>query len=155
MSLRTDPDFFTLLAGSYARLLGKPLAPGGLSPAEGATWLYEEAPFGLLAHDTAPDPLFVYGNKRAQAIFEYEWPELIGLPSRLSAETIEHSERQAALDRVTRDGFVTDYRSVRVAKSGKRFWIEETTVWQLVDPSGNHRGQAAMIPAVKPIVDGI
>lgn len=153
MSLSTDPEFFRLLAGSYHRLLGKPLVPGGLSAAEGAAWLYEEAPFGILAHDTAPDPIFVYGNKRAQAIFGYDWHELIVLPSRLSAEVAERSERQASLDRVVRDGFVTGYRSVRVAKSGRRFWIEHATVWQLLDSAGNHRGQAAMIPDVKPIAD--
>lgn len=153
MSLSTDADFFRLLAGSYRRLLNRPLVPDGMSAAEGAAWLYAEAPFGILAHNTAPDPVFVYGNRRAQAIFGYGWDELTALPSRLSAEPVERSERQAFLDQVTRDGFVSGYRGVRITRSGVRFWIEQATVWQLTDAAGNYRGQAAMIPDVR-LIDG-
>ncbi|PRE12440.1 MEKHLA domain-containing protein [Burkholderia multivorans] len=154
MSLRTDADFFLLLAGSYRRLLNRPLVPDGLNAADGAAWLYDAAPFGVLAHDTSADPVFVYGNKRAQAIFEYGWDELTALPSRLSAEPMERRERQSFLEKVARDGFVSDYRGVRVTKSGKRFWIERATVWQLVDAGGIVRGQAAMIPQVRTIDPG-
>ncbi|AOJ96906.1 MEKHLA domain-containing protein [Burkholderia multivorans] len=154
MSLRTDADFFLLLAGSYRRLLNRPLVPDGLNAADGAAWLYDAAPFGILAHDTSADPVFVYGNKRAQAIFEYGWDELTALPSRLSAEPMERRERQSFLEKVARDGFVSDYRGVRVTKSGKRFWIERATVWQLVDAGGIVRGQAAMIPQVRTIDPG-
>ncbi|KGC07580.1 MEKHLA domain protein [Burkholderia multivorans] len=151
MSLRTDTDFFLLLADSYRRLVNRPLVPDGLSPSDGAAWLYEAAPFGILAHDTSADPVFVYGNRRAQAIFEYDWDELTALPSRLSAEPMERRDRQAFLEQVTRDGLVSDYRGVRVTKSGKRFWIEQATVWQLIDATGIVRGQAAMIPHVRAI----
>ncbi|MCA8413905.1 MAG: MEKHLA domain-containing protein [Burkholderia multivorans] len=151
MSLRTDTDFFLLLADSYRRLVNRPLVPDGLSPSDGAAWLYEAALFGILAHDTSADPVFVYGNRRAQAIFEYDWDELTALPSRLSAEPMERHDRQAFLEQVTRDGFVSDYRGVRVTKSGKRFWIEQATVWQLIDATGVVRGQAAMIPHVRAI----
>ena len=48
-------------------------------------WLYEHAPFGLLAHDTSADPRFVYANSTAQGCFGYAWEEFVGLPSRLSA----------------------------------------------------------------------
>ncbi|KWF66837.1 MEKHLA domain-containing protein [Burkholderia multivorans] len=151
MSLRTDTDFFLLLADSYRRLVNRPLVPDGLSPSDGAAWLYEAAPFGILAHDASADPVFVYGNRRAQAIFEYDWDELTALPSRLSAEPMERRDRQAFLEQVTRYGFVSDYRGVRVTKSGKRFWIEQATVWQLIDATGVVRGQAAMIPHVRAI----
>ena len=153
MFLSTDPSFFFLLSDSYRRLLGKTLVPDGMSVSESAAWLYEAAPFGILAHNTAEDPIFVYGNKRAQAMFGYDWNELTALPSRLSAEAPERSERQAFLDQVARNGFVTGYRGVRVAKAGVRFWIERATVWQLTDSAGNYRGQAAMIPEVKFIRD--
>lgn len=151
MSLSTDADFFRLLAGSYQRLLDQPLVPDGMSASEGAAWLYAAAPFGILAHNAAADPVFVYGNKRAQAIFGYDWDELTALPSRLSAEPMERSERQAFLDQVTRDGFVSGYRGVRITKAGVRFWIEHATVWQLTDPAGSYCGQAAMIPEVRAI----
>lgn len=151
MSLSTDADFFRLLAGSYQRLLGQPLVPDGMSASEGAAWLYAAAPFGILAHNAQADPVFVYGNQRAQAIFGYDWDELTTLPSRLSAEPVERSERQAFLDQVSRDGFVSGYRGVRITKAGVRFWIEHATVWQLTDSAGNYRGQAAMIPEVRAI----
>jgi PAS domain-containing protein len=153
MPLSTSGKFFLLLCDSYHRLVGKPLVPDGMSVSEGVKWLYEVAPFGILAHDGSPDPMFVYGNMRAQAIFGYSWYELTALRSRLSAEAPERSERQAFLDQVARDGFVTGYRGVRVTKSGVRFWIEHATVWQLVDSAGRYQGQAAMIPEVKPIAD--
>jgi hypothetical protein len=146
MVLYVNPAFFKLLSTSYTRLLGKALTPEGMSVEAAARWLYEDAPFGLLAHNTDADPLFVYGNKAVQRRFEYTWQELTALPSRLSAEAPNREERQAFLDRVQKDGYVTGYRGLRIAKSGKRFWIEDATVWQLTDEFGTYRGQAAMLP---------
>ncbi|AXF17817.1 MEKHLA domain-containing protein [Paraburkholderia caledonica] len=148
MSLKTDVEFFRLLTNSYRRLLGKSLVPSDISDTEGGAWLYSSAPFGLLAHDTQTDPMFIYGNSKAQAIFGYDWDEITSLRSRLSAELPERGERQGFLDQVARDGFVTGYRGIRITKSGQRFWIEQATVWQLFDDSGVVRGQAAMIPQV-------
>jgi PAS domain S-box-containing protein len=110
-----------------------------------ARWLYEDAPFGILAHDTDADPTFTYANKSAQRRFEYTWQELTSLRSRLSAEAPNREERQQFLERVSRDGFVTGYRGLRITKAGKRFWIEDATVWRLNDSAGSYRGHAAMI----------
>jgi PAS domain-containing protein len=121
-------------------------------PAEqAARWLYEQAPFALLAHNADADPIFIYGNKTAQQLFEYTWEELLLLPSRLSAEPSERDERQKFLEQVARDGFVTGYSGIRIAKSGRRFWIENATVWQLTDASGAYRGQAAMLPETEDV----
>jgi len=145
VSLARDPDFLRLLAGSHARLVGAPLLPGdaGGDDEARARWLYEVAPFCVLAHNTEADPRFVYANKAAQARFEYGWDEFTGLPSRLSAEAPDRAERQRLLDAVARDGFIGDYRGLRIAKSGRRFWIESATVWQLIDEAGALHGQAA------------
>ena len=151
MSLGTETEFFRLLSDSYHRRVGRSLVPDGVSVSERAAWLYEAAPFGVLAHSASVDPFFIYGNVRAQAIFGYSWDELVALPSRLSAEMPERTERQAFLDQVARDGFVTGYRGVRITKSGERFWIEDATVWQLTDEAGTYRGQAAMIPRLERI----
>lgn len=150
MPMHTDTELFRLLANSYRRLLSVALVPEGMSDTAGAAWLYECAPFGLLAHGTQADPVFMYGNRRAQAIFGYDWDEITALPSRLSAQAPERGERQTFLDSVTREGFVKDYRGIRITKSGQRFWIERATVWQLIDDAGVLRGQAAMIPHVAP-----
>ena len=135
-----DPEFFRLLQNSYERLVGSPLAP----PGNGASWLYHQAPFAVLAHNTDPDPRFIYANRTAQLCFEYPWDEITRLRSRLSAEVPNQAERQYVLDTVARDGFVSGYRGLRIARSGRRFWIEQGTVWQLVDEDGVRRGQAAL-----------
>jgi hypothetical protein len=144
MSLALDPDFFRLLDGSHTRLVGTPLVETGGDDAEKARWLYEDAPFCVLAHNTDADPRFVYGNRAVQACFEYDWDEITRLPSRLSAEAPNREERQRLLDAVTRDGFIGNYRGLRIAKSGRRFWIENAVVWQLIDEAGTLRGQAAV-----------
>jgi hypothetical protein len=146
MDLRNDRVFYDLLAGSFERLTHQTFVPKEISPDDAPRWLYEEAPFGVLAHNTAEDPVFVYGNRTAQNRFEYSWDELTSLPSRLSAEAPERSERERFLDEVRRYGFVANYKGVRIAKSGKRFWIEDAIVWQLTDADGTYRGQAAFLP---------
>lgn len=99
-------------------------------------WLYHEAPFAVLAHNTEADPRFIYANETAQSCFEYSWPEFTALRSRFSAEAPDRAERQRLLEAVARNGFVADYRGLRIAKSGRRFWIEAGAVWQLIDANG-------------------
>ena len=132
-----------LMIESHRRLVGRPLADETLDFAAQAQWLADDAPFGLLAHDTQADARFVYANLAALACFEYTQDELIGLPSRLTAEAPGRAERQRLLDAVAREGFVDGYRGLRIAKSGRRFWIEDVTVWMLGDGEGRTRGQAA------------
>jgi PAS domain-containing protein len=139
VDLSSDPAFFALLTDSYARLLGSPLTP----PGKDADWLYCEAPFVVLAHGTESDPKFIYANKAAQACFGYSWQEFMALPSRLSAEPPDRAERQRLLEQVAQNGFLSGYRGVRVAKSGRRFIIKDGVVWELVDHNGTRHGQAA------------
>jgi PAS domain S-box-containing protein len=142
-SLARDPGFAGLLARSYRHRLGVDLAPSGPDAGAAARWLYERAPFCLLVHNTAADPRFVYANRAAQACFGYGWDEMTRLRSRQSAGPQDRAERQALIEAVARDGFATGYRGLRVARSGRRFWIEDVTMWQLVDAAGVLRGQAA------------
>jgi PAS domain-containing protein len=135
-----DHALYTLLSESYLRLAGTRLVPSGC----GAAWLYGQAPFALLAHDTSPDPRFIYANLAAQTCFEYSWSEIIGLPSHLSAVPADRAERQQLLDAVRRDGLMRGYHGVRVAKSGRRFRIENGILWQLIDARGIDHGQAAL-----------
>ena len=139
VDLSSDPAFFGLLTDSYARLVGAPLVP----PGKNADWLYRDAPFVVIAHGADRDPKFIYANQAAQTCFEYSWQEFMTLPSRLSAEASDRAERQKLLDEVTRNGFLSGYRGLRVAKSGRRFIIEDGVVWELVDRAGLGHGQAA------------
>lgn len=142
MMNKADPEFFALLVESYRRFVGS--EPEFLEGrAHSAAWLYQQARHCVLAHNTDADPRFIYANRAAQACFEYERDEIVGLPSRLSAEAPDRAERQRLLDAVAANGFATGYRGLRIAKSGRRFWIEDGILWQLVDSGGVHRGQAA------------
>ncbi len=135
-----DAKFFHLLTSSYARLVGAPLVEPGCD----ASWLYEQAPFAVLAHNTDRDPRFIYANKAAQRCFEYSWDEFMQLHSRLSAEAPDRAERQRLLNAVASKGFVSGYSGLRIAKSGRRFWIRDGVIWQLTDEHGIQQGQAAI-----------
>jgi PAS domain-containing protein len=139
---KTDPEFFDMLVSSYRRYVGAEpafLAGGEATP----DWLYERSSHCVLAHDIGSVPRFIYANRAAQRCFEYDWDEIVGLPSHLSAEPGDRDERQRLLDAVARDRFATGYSGLRIAKSGRRFWIEDGVLWQLVDGGGVVRGQAA------------
>jgi hypothetical protein len=138
--------FLELVARSYLKFLGTAIMDDPFDP----QWLYWTAPFGLLAHNAEPDPVFVYANKTAQTCFEYSWSEFTELPSRLSAEPDRRESRHDLLDKVARDNFVTGYRGLRIAKSGRRFWIEDVTIWNVVDDNGEYAGQAALFPRWAP-----
>lgn len=140
---KADPEFFDLLVGSYRRIVGAAPMFLELGQPHSARWLYQDASICVMAHNTDDDPRFIYANKAAQACFEYTWDEFTSLPSRLSAGPSDREDRQRLLNAVARNGFATGYTGLRIAKSGRRFWIEDGVVWQLVDPDGAVRGQAA------------
>ena len=137
-------DHVIRLLASHLQLTGRPLFERlpGESDAEVAERLYT-APFVVLAHGAEPDPCFNYANLAAQRLFELTWDEFIGMPSRLSAEAPERSERSRLLARVATHGFIDDYSGVRLSKSGRRFRILRATVWNVSDASGRRIGQAA------------
>jgi PAS domain-containing protein len=143
MTLANNPDFFDLLVSSYRRTVDR--EPDFLEhgAAHSAEWLYAQGSHCVLAHNTDPDPHFIYANRAAQTAFEYDWDEITSLASRLSAEPVDREERQRLLDNVARHGFAEGYSGIRIAKSGRRFLIEEGVVWQLIDRDGAVRGQAA------------
>jgi hypothetical protein len=130
------------LIRSYHHWTGSDLIAAGLPPLEAAIALYH-APFVVLSHDTDADPRFTYANLAAQACFEMTWPQIVSLPSRLSAEPMEREARERFLEQVAAHGYIDDYRGVRVAKSGRRFLIQAATVWNLLDAEGHPIGQAA------------
>lgn len=129
-----------LLCNSHRLLTGRPLLTAEAAELGRALYL---APFAVLSHDAGADPCFTYANRAAQALFEMSWSEIVGLPSRLSAEPPARDERQRLLERVAAQGYVDDYSGVRIRKSGRRFRIERATVWNLVDACGHRLGQAA------------
>ena len=136
-------DHARLLADSYSRLTGKALLDADFTRESIPRALFE-ARFGLVSHGTDPVPIFNYGNAFALAAFEMEWPEFTRLASRDSAEVVEQAERELLMAKVKEDGFIQDYRGLRISASGRRFWIERATIWNVVDERGVYRGQAAV-----------
>ncbi|MEU6343115.1 MEKHLA domain-containing protein [Streptomyces sp. NPDC046977] len=144
--------FASLLLDSHRSLVGVGLCPPVWSSEdEAAAWLYEDAPFGLLVHDTSADPRFVYANRTAQECFGYSWEEFVGLPSRLSAGPGGQEDREALLAAVNDRGWADGYRGLRLAKDGSSFWIEDVCMWNLVDADGQRHGQAAVFGSWSPV----
>ena len=139
-----------LLAASYLRVTGQPLVDPEVPAADAGRWLYD-APFAVLSHGTGADPLFTYGNRSALGVFELSWPELIALPSRLSAESINQAESARLLARVRDKGFIDDYAGVRISRTGRRFLIRDAIVWNLATESGDYCGQAARFEHWEPL----
>jgi hypothetical protein len=137
-------DHARLLAASFRRLTGRRLlTPDDADDPALGQRLYE-APFAVLSHGTGADPLFTYANRTALQLFELDWPALIRTPSRLSAEPVAQAERARLLAAVARQGFIADYRGVRISRRGRRFRIDAATVWTLSGQDGAACGQAAM-----------
>ncbi len=132
-----------LMADSYRLLTGRELARAQLTPAQCAHELYH-APFALLAHDTAEEPIFFYANLTAQDLFEMPWRQFSSTPSRQSAELGDQAERARLFERVSRDGFIDDYSGVRISRTGRRFRIARAVVWNLCAANEDPVGQAAL-----------
>jgi PAS domain-containing protein len=96
-----------------------------------------------VAHGTEPDPVFHYGNRAALQLWEMPLEEFLGMPSRLTAEPVHREERERILATTRRQGYVDDYRGIRISRNGNRFWIEKAWLWMVDDQDGNVLGQAA------------
>jgi hypothetical protein len=130
------------LLRSFKHWTGRELLPAADSDVEPAEKLFQ-APFVLVSHGTQADPILNYGNQAALALWEMTWAELTAIPSRLTAEAPNREERARLLAEVTRHGFIDDYSGVRISKSGRRFRIQQATVWNLLTAEGLACGQAA------------
>lgn len=136
-------DHVHLLLDSYQHFSGRTLLN---SQATHKTNIAEQvfyADFALVSHNTAQDPVFNYANHTALMLFEFPWQEFINLPSRFSAEPVNHTERERLLAKVSEKGFIEHYQGLRVAKSGKRFKINNATIWNVYNSDNEYHGQAA------------
>lgn len=136
----------TLLASSYRRLTGHALLACETFDREWAGALYA-ADFALLSHGTEADPLFNYANACALRLFELDWPTLLVTPSRASAESTNQAAREAFMQEVRTHGYAENYSGVRISARGRRFVIDNATVWNVISDDGSFRGQAACFPA--------
>ena len=130
------------LVASFRHWTGRDLVEPSLSVEDQAREIFY-APFVVLSHDTAVDPVLNYANAAGLRIFELSWDELTAMPSRLTAQAPEQAERTRLLAEVSKQGYIDDYSGIRIGKRGRRFVIERATVWNLLDVDGAPYGQAA------------
>jgi len=130
------------LLDSHRHWSGAELFPRGKTAWEDARRLWEASGV-VVSHGTEADPRINYANRAALALWETTWADLIGVPSRFTAEPVEREAREELLRRTREFGHVTDYRGVRISRAGRRFLIRNAMVWNLVDGDGTPVGQAA------------
>lgn len=138
------------LLDSYARWRGQELLPRAGDPLADSRALFE-APFVVVAHGTEADPILNYANRAALSLWETDLRTLLRTPSRLTAEPVHREERARLLERTRTDGYVDDYRGIRISLTGSRFLIERATVWNIVAPDGQPAGQAATFREWQPL----
>lgn len=131
-----------LILRSYTRLMGRTLIASAGSIVDDARALFE-APFAVLSHGTEADPILNYANRTALELWETTIEALTATPSRLTAEPMARDAREWLMADVARQGFVTGYSGVRISATGKRFRIENVTIFNLVHEEGTFAGQAA------------
>jgi hypothetical protein len=147
MSTSDVPHRFTVtwsqfLLDSFRRWIGRDLLPRTGSPEEQAQALFA-APFVVVSHGTEADPILNYGNQQALDLWDLSWAQLTSTPSRLTAEPMNRDERARMLAMAEKQGYYSGYRGIRISSTGKRFLVEDATVWNVVDGQGIRVGQAA------------
>ena len=141
MNAAEERHFLLAALDSFRRLLGRDLIDPSGTDDERLQRLFE-APFVMVAHGTEPDPILCYGNRTALELWKVTPDGLRRMPSRLTAEPMHRDERARLLERTTRDGYVDDYRGIRISSDGQRFEIDQAIVWNVMDGE-RHIGQAA------------
>jgi hypothetical protein len=138
------------LLSNYQRAFSTPLIAGladDASPLLVAQELFA-AELVLLAHDGAdpssdPGPRLIYANRAALRLWQRPWTELVGMPSRLTAEPAERASRRQALLAAQAKEAIAGYSGIRIDSRGRRFQIEGARLWTLRDEAGQPCGQAA------------
>ena len=147
-----DNDFQSgharLLLNSFRRFVGRPLIEGCGSEKDVARQLFF-APFIVVSHNTADDPILNYGNEAALTLWETDWDSLTQMPSRLTAEPLLREKREEIFQVVKEKGFIESYSGVRITSTGRRFLMEDAIVWSLVDDNGERAGEAATFNKVQ------
>lgn len=135
---------------SHQRAFGTPLIAA--LPADATPEQWAQALFAVecvvLAHDNNdpagdPGPSLIYANRAALRLWRRPWAELVGMPSRLTAEPTARHERARALLRAQRQQAISNYGGIRIDSHGRRFRIDGARVFSLINPAGESGGQAA------------
>ncbi len=118
----------------FGRSLIAPL-PADASPGQRAQALFATERV-VLAHDGAdpaadPGPRLIYANRAALRLWRRRWQEMVGMPSRLTAEPAARAERVRALVNAQQRSGLTGYGGIRIDSQSRRFRINGASVWSL------------------------
>ena len=141
-NLSKKADISKLIVDSYKNWTGKSLLEDSLSQEEISEALFS-LPAVVVSHDNQADPIFHYGNKAALDLWELDLQEFLETPSRNTTELVVQEERAKLLEEVNKNGFIDNYSGVRISSTGKRFYIKQATVWNLINKNNEYLGQAA------------
>lgn len=131
-----------LLLNSYRCWIGRDLFARTGSPTDQARTLFD-ASVVVVSHGVEADPILNYGNQAALDLWEMPWEQLVRTPSRHTAEPVNQEERARMLRLAEERGYFDRYRGIRISSTGRRFLVEDATVWNVVDAQGARMGQAA------------
>jgi hypothetical protein len=102
--------------------------------------------FALLTHRGDAAATLNYGNARALALWDCGWEAFTAMSSRDTAPAQGRATREAMMERVLSHGFVAGYSGERISRGGRRFLIQDATVWRLRADDGTPFGVAAFVP---------
>lgn len=144
------------ILNSYKKWTGKPLLEDSdftMEPAkqQDAFRRLFAAPLYILAHGTQNDPIFNFGSRAALELWEMSWTAFTSMPSRLAAEPSKRLERADLLQRVATHGYAEGYTDIRISSTGRRFYIENASIWNVVDENNVKIGQAAAFRTFRPV----
>lgn len=128
--------FVERVLASWVRMTGR--APIAKNPAD--VW---SGDFALLTHRGGPDAMLNYGNKFALDLWDCDWDEFTATPSSATAPEEGRAAREAMMQQVIQNGFVTGYGGKRISRTGALFLIQDVTIWRLLDEGGEGFGIGA------------
>lgn len=129
------------LIRSYEHWTGQPLvAPG--NETESAIRLFEHP---ALVLSLAEGTTYNYANRTAMNLFERDWKQITNMEGDESAEPHLRQERRERLREALARGCVRGYSNVRISAHGRRFRLEDGTLFAVLDEAGNSCGVAAVI----------
>ncbi len=148
-----DPilSWIALILNSYRHWTGVELLNRTASRREQAQRLFS-APFVVASHGIEADPILNYGNAQALQLWEMDWQEFVTMPSRVTAKPVNQAERTRMLQQAATQGLIRDYRGVRISRTGKRFLVEQATVWNVIDQNHQKVGQAVTFSTWTPVL---
>lgn len=130
------------LLNSYVHWIKQELIERKGTPLEQAEQLFNST-FVVASHGVENDPILNYGNQIALDLWMMDWLQFTQTPSRLTAEIPNRAERAHMLKQAKTQGYIADYRGIRISSTGQRFMIDQAIIWNIHKPDGTTIGQGA------------